>query len=323
MEIGITLLPFVLMSIVLALANLEGHNPAFRWLAYIALALLNALLVLFGLVGLAVPMLEAPGMAQAALDAYAVFTRAMLLTGLLAFLPFLPPLRKLIARLLPIDPGSAVHTVSLAFAVYLVGLGLGQQPLLSDPAALEGLGGVSVTSGLIWAQALGMILLAITGVGVWIRRSGREALERLGLKRLSLTHLGVAVAAVVGLVVFQVVFSLVWQAVDPAGFQQISDASNLLLGDFTGLAGALTIGLSAAVGEELVFRGALLPRFRLLATSILFTIIHSQYGLSPATVIILAIALVLGILRYRTSLTVCILVHFGYNFVSVLLPSIG
>jgi membrane protease YdiL (CAAX protease family) len=55
----------------------------------------------------------------------------------------------------------------------------------------------------------------------------------------------------------------------------------------------------------------------------LFTIIHSQYGLSPASLIILAIALVLGVLRDRTSLTVCILVHFGYNFVSVLLPSFG
>ena len=73
----------------------------------------------------------------------------------------------------------------------------------------------------------------------------------------------------------------------------------------------------------MIFRGAMLPPFRLLLTSILFTIIHSQYGISPAVGIIFVIALVLGVLRYRTSLTVCILVHFGYNFLSVMLPTLG
>ncbi len=50
---------------------------------------------------------------------------------------------------------------------------------------------------------------------------------------------------------------------------------------------------------------------------------RSGFVVSPAVGIIFAIALVLGVLRYRTSLTVCILVHFGYNFVSVMLPTVG
>ena len=111
----------------------------------------------------------------------------------------------------------------------------------------------------------------------------------------SLRDLGIALGAVVGLFLFQIGYAIVWQAIDPTGFAQISDASNILLGDMTGLAGALTIGLAAALGEELIFRGALLPPFRLLLTSVLFTIIHSQYGLSPAAGIIFAIALVLGL----------------------------
>ena len=116
---------------------------------------------------------------------------------------------------------------------------------------------------------------------------------------------------------------LVWQAVDPEGLKKTSDVNNLLLGDMTGLGGALTIGLAAALGEEMIFRGAALPPFRLLTTSVLFTILHSQYGFSPASVLIFVIAIVLGVLRYRTNLTVCILVHFGYNFMSVVLPSVG
>ena len=232
-------------------------------------------------------------------------------------------MRRLLARFLYIDPSSAVHTVALVYAVYLVGAGIGQQPLASDPEVLGTLGDVGVSSVTIWAQALGMVVLAMTGVGLLTRRNLRQVADRLGLPVPSLRQLGMAVLSVVGLIVFQIVFMLAWQAIDPEGLKKISDASNLLLGDMTGLGGALTIGLAAALGEEMIFRGAALPPFRLLTTSVLFTILHSQYGFSPASVLIFVIAIVLGVLRYRTNLTVCILVHFGYNFMSVVLPSVG
>jgi len=46
-----------------------------------------------------------------------------------------------------------------------------------------------------------------------------------------------------------------------------------------------------------------------------------QYGITPATLLILAMSLILGVLRARTSLSVCVLVHFLYNFTTVLLTS--
>ena len=323
MEIGLTLFPFVLLALVFVLANLESRDRIFRWLTYLALAGLNLLVVMIGLGLLALGLVDVPGMSSAMVDAYQVLAGAMIVTGLVAFVPMLPPVPRVLARWLRFNPALMVTVTALVYAVYLVGSGLGQQPLLSDPEVLGELGGGSVTIGLLWAQALGMALLAFAGVGLLVRRTWRETIDRLGLKRLTWRHLGIAVGAVVGLFAFQVVYSMVWQAIDPTGFAEISDASNLLLGDLTGLGGALTIGLAAALGEELIFRGAMLPPFRLLLTSVLFTIIHSQYGLSPAVGIIFVIALVLGVLRYRTSLTVCILVHFGYNFVSVMLPTVG
>lgn len=323
MEIGLTLFPFVLLSIVLVLANLEARDRIFRWITYLALVGLNLLVVFAGLAIAALGLIDASGISSATTDAYGVLGLAMIITGLLAFVPMIPLVPRLLARWLPFNPNSAVTMTALVYAIYLVGSGIGQQPLLSDPAVLGELDGGNITAGLLWAQALGMILLAFTGVGFLVRRNWRATIERLGFQRLTLRHLGIAVGAVIGLVVFQIVYSMAWQAIDPTGFTEISDASNLLLGDLTGLTGALTIGLAAALGEEMIFRGALLPPFRLLLTSVLFTIIHSQYGISPAVGIIFAIALVLGVLRYRTSLTVCILVHFGYNFVSVMLPTLG
>lgn len=323
MDSIVTLFLFVLLSIVLGLANLERFHEAFRWIAILAVVSLNLLMIMLGLAGLAMPMAVVPGMSPSATNAMSVFLQAMGVTGLLAFLPLLPAIRRLVARVLYVDPRSVVHTVALVYAVYLVGAGVGQQPLASDPAVLETLGDVGVSSLAIWAQALGMVLLAVTGVGLLTRRTLSQTADRLGLKIPSLRQLGVGVLAIVGLVLFQIVFMLAWNAVDPEGLKRISDASNLLLGGMTGLGGALTIGLAAALGEEMLFRGAAQPPFRLLVTSVLFTILHSQYGFSPASVLILVIAIVLGLLRYRTNLTVCILVHFGYNFVSVMMPSIG
>jgi CAAX amino terminal protease family. len=81
------------------------------------------------------------------------------------------------------------------------------------------------------------------------------------------------------------------------------------------------IGTAAAIGEETFFRGAYQPRMGIVITSLLFASFHVQYSITPATLLILAMSLILGVLRARTSLSVCVLVHFLYNFTTVLLTS--
>lgn len=324
MEIGLTLFIFVLLAMLLAVANLERQHAAFGWLALVALACLNLLLIGFGLLSLAMTTAPILGMPAELATAFATLLRAVGLTGLLAFVPMIPAVRRLLARWLPINPASAVTTTALVYAVYLVGAGLGQQPLLSDAAVLQSLDGSGVSTTALWAQSIGMTLIAVSGVGIFTRRNLAETATRLGLKWPTWRQIGFGLLVTAGLVAFQILFSLAWQALDPQGMQQIDDASALLLGDLTGsLWGAFTIGAAAALGEELVFRGALLPPFRLLLTSLLFTVTHSQYGFSPATLLILVIAVVLGLVRYRSNLTIAILVHFGYNFASVLLAGVG
>lgn len=324
MEAGFTLFIFIVLALILALANLERQVPAMRWLVLLALVGLNLLMAFFGLLSLAMsatPATALPGGGSA--EAMTALARAVGLTGLLAFVPMIPAVRRLLARWLPIDPTSVVTTTALVYAVYLMGTGIGQQPVMSDPAVLQELGGVSVSMAAIWAQAIGMMLIAVSGVGLFTRRTLRETAERLGLRVPTWRQVGFGLLVTVGLLALQIAFSQAWLALDPAGMQQIDEAGTLLLGELTGLGGALTIGLAAALGEEMVFRGAMLPPFRLALTSVLFTIIHSQYGLSPASLLILVIAVVLALVRYRTNLTIAILVHFGYNFASVLLAGLG
>ena len=57
-----------------------------------------------------------------------------------------------------------------------------------------------------------------------------------------------------------------------------------------------------------------------LLMALLFASFHVQYGLSPATLLVFVIGIILGVLRQRTSLSVCMLVHFLYNATLVLLP---
>lgn len=324
MEAGFTLFIFIMLALILAVANLERQVPAMRWVVLLALAGLNLLMAFFGLISVALSVAPETELAGVSTEAVAALASAIGLTGLLAFVPMIPAVRRLLARWLPFDPNSVVTTAALVYAVYLVGTGLGQQPVLSDAAVLEELGAVSITMGAIWAQSIGMMLIAVSGVGLFTRRSLRETAQRLGLRVPTWRQVIFGVLVTAGLLAAQIAFTQAWLAFDPDGLQQIDEAGALLLGDLTGsLAGAFTIGAAAALGEEMVFRGAMLPPFRLLLTSALFTIIHSQYGLSPATLLILVIGVILALVRYRTNLTIAILVHFLYNFSSVLLANLG
>jgi len=54
-------------------------------------------------------------------------------------------------------------------------------------------------------------------------------------------------------------------------------------------------------------------------TSLFFALVHMQYTLTPATLIIFVVAVGLGILRRRQSTTAAIIAHFVYNFVQLAL----
>jgi membrane protease YdiL (CAAX protease family) len=83
------------------------------------------------------------------------------------------------------------------------------------------------------------------------------------------------------------------------------------------------LGLAAALGEETVFRGALQPRFGLVFTSILFALLHSQYGLSFSTIAVFVIGLVLGVLRLRANTTTAMITHAVYNMSLGLITYLG
>jgi membrane protease YdiL (CAAX protease family) len=295
-----------------------------KFSVYATLALVN--LALLGVAALAllnqIALTFMPDLVESqpqALDVnWIALAIACLLTALAAFLPLIPALRRAVSRWLPIDPESMVHMTALAFAIYQIGLSLGQIALIGD---LENLVEAGLTLD-IWdllLTGLPLLLFALLGVGFLIRRGLPGTMARLGLRLPTWRHLLLAAGMTVLLLAFDAGVNFAWQAVDPAGYEKLASVNEYLFGGLMTVGGAVALGLSAGISEELLFRGAIQPRLGLILASALFAIGHLQYGLTIATLEILVIGLVLGVIRNRTSTTICILIHAAYNATGVLL----
>lgn len=244
---------------------------------------------------------------------------ASFLTALVAFLPLLPRVRRWLARWLPINPDSLVHMTALAFATYQIGLSLGQMALIGDLELLANAEDVLTIWDVILA-GVPLVIFALAGVGLLIRRRGPGTWERLGLRRPTWKQLLAAIGIAGLLLAFDFLVSWAWQGIDPAGYDLLAKVNENLFGGLATVGGAIALGLSAGISEELLFRGAVQPRLGLLLTTILFTIGHLQYGLTLATLQVFVIGLVFGLMRKRTKgIVVCMVSHATYNMVGTLL----
>jgi membrane protease YdiL (CAAX protease family) len=296
-----------------------------QWARYVTYGLLIAInLVLLGAAALAVLnwlvttyMPDAVPAEASGLNWLAAAVAAIL-TALLACLPLIPAVRRLLARWLPLDPESVVHMTALAFAVYQIGASLGQMALIGNLENLTELG-LALDIWDVVLSGLPLTILALLGVGIIIRRNGRLTLQRLGLLRPTWKQLLAAVGVTILLLGFDLTVNLAWEAVDSTGYGVLESVTENLFGGLMTVGGAIALGLSAGISEELLFRGAVQPRLGLLVATFLFAIGHLQYGLTIATLEVFIIGLVLGLMRMRTSTTICILIHAGYNTTGVLM----
>ena len=312
MSIFVAALPLLLL---IALANwvtARGSAGA-RTAFHLGLFLLHLLLLSAGIV----LRLRAPDVAAlldlGGLPLDPAFAGAPLIgMGLWGMIVALRPVRLWLARLLPaLDAESAVHTLALATIGYLAG-----NAALTLAPGLELLAESAVEATLldILSQAAVFVLAAFVGVGLFLRRDGAAAAERLGLQRPTGRQLLTGVIWMVFFVFLQGCVSVTWVLLSPDEALQVSGLNETLLGNFDTVGEWLLLAAAAGLSEELLFRGALQPIFGIVPTSLIFAVSHVQYGLSPATLTVFMLSVVLGIIRKRSNTTVAILVHGGYNF---------
>jgi membrane protease YdiL (CAAX protease family) len=214
------------------------------------------------------------------------------------------------------NPDSNVHTAALVLCLYLVG---SQIISFILGGGLEGVaqsykGGLTAWDLLL--NAFPLVVIPILGIGLGMRRNVWQALKRLGLGAPTFEGLMVSSAAIIGLFIFVVMLSAIWMGlVSEETFKQQTEASDAISNSVSSIGLAFVLAMTAAVGEEIAFRGALQPIFGLWPTAIIFTLTHVQYTLTPAALIILGVALVFGWIRQRYNTTTAMIVHFFYDFI--------
>jgi len=247
----------------------------------------------------------------------------------------LPPVRRAASRMIPLEPGSFVHGMALALVVSLSLILLapllitGLPPLLSDNfmQMVESSGGLDAQSNLLATVyvLVWTVPLAVFAVGYGVRRNFAASLRRLGFVRPTLRQvalgIGVAVALVFAAIYLDKGIAVLWEAM---GWPRTDGEAfgKLIAFAFTPL-GAVVLGISAGLGEELGVRGVLQPRLGILLSNLLFASLHAlQYGWDGVLVVFL-LGAVFGVLRNRTNTTTSAIAHGLYDFLLVMMAIYG
>jgi len=238
--------------------------------------------------------------------------------GLLGLVVLIRRVRLRISRLLAIRPDSCVHAAALSLAAYAVCFSMLQALVWSRPHVV-----MPVTPPDLLVSAVLMLAMAASGVGLLVRRNVRETLARLGLRRPNWNHLALVIVAIGAFLAVDAGVGRLWETLSPASFERTQKVAASLFAAVLTPAGALAVGLTAGIGEEILFRGALQPRLGMVLTSMLFALAHFQYSFSLGMLEVLGLGLALGCLRRRVGTVPCVLVHAGYNVASVVMLMSG
>ena len=243
-----------------------------------------------------------------------------LVVGLALGLPLLPPVRRLVAAVTPMDATSPVDMTGLclmlatpAILALLVASTPAEAEETASPADIE-----------IVLQTVVLVAFAYAAVGWWFVRPLREATARLGLVRPSWKTAAAAVGFLGVVFVVYLVLAAIGLVVQPEAFEELSAATEQLTREVRDPAGALLLGVSAGVGEEVFFRGALQPRFGIVLPSLVFALLHGfQYGFNFPLVILFGVSVVFGVERRLFGTTAAVATHALYDIVAVLLLTYG
>ena len=181
-----------------------------------------------------------------------------------------------------------------------------------------------ISPSVVVVSELPFVIVALCGVGLFVRRNFRETLLRLGYGPLTLPQLGIVPLFVAAALALEAGFNVLFSWLQPELYESVGEISEgLFNADSLSLPAAilfgLLIGVGAAAGEETLFRGAVQPALGIVLASILFASIHVQYGPSIVLVHIFVLSVGFGLLRKYINTTAAFLSHAGYNFTLVIL----
>jgi hypothetical protein len=294
-----------------AVVQLTVLRPKTRYVVIGSFATLAALVGLMGLLLLVAPEVSGTSVAQAQQNG-----RLYLIIAAVTILPLIKRVRLLLGRLTPVDPDSTVDISGVILALWLLVIN-GATLLTIDMEAIASQ--VNITVGYSIISVIAYPALALCLVGIWVTRSPREAIKRLGLERVNPRQVGIALGMVIPVLVLGVGLDALGRQLQPDRYAQLESVLKAMSSNVTNPAIALLIALSSGIGEEILFRGAIQPRLGIGLTALLFASLHTQYGATYAVVGVFLIGIILGYQRKYMNTTASIITHSTYNFVAFLL----
>ncbi len=337
-EAGLQTVPFAILAVWAYIGVKEDWAKLVTFLWGIALVGGGAALIFLTTLSTQmvnpVPQLdEAPEFVEGSLLRLSLIVIGMGLSILLGLLGFIPAVRQGLGRILPLGPHNFVHTIALVAVVMLTAIAfvplliLGEPPFLiaATNMAAEGVdfSGGRDNAALLRAEVyrlLWLIPAVIFAVGYGSQRNFSQALSRLGLVRLTGWQVLFGLVAAFGLVIAvfglemgiaQLWESLNWSRTDGEAFGLIIDFALSPIG-------AVVLGVTAGLGEELAVRGVLQPRLGILLSNLLFTALHALQYNWDGLLIVFTIGLVFGVMRKYTHTTLCALIHGTYDFLIIM-----
>jgi membrane protease YdiL (CAAX protease family) len=291
-------------------ANAAVEKPWASHATGILAGLTAGLTFLVGL-GVAAGLVQLPGAQPVP------FGAGIMATGIVAATLASKPVRERVARLVPIDADSPVHAYALVLSVILFGSQLATILFINTLAVDQTLPPIAL--GDVVASEAPFLIMALAGVGLYIRRNGAGAAERLGLARPTWWQIALALSAAGAFFAFIQGADYLSHVLTPQVATQVDSTTQHIYGGLlANPLGIAALALLPGICEEILFRGALQPRLGLLATAALFTSIHTQYGVSFATLSILVVAIGLGLIRKYTNTTTSCVCHVSYNLLTAI-----
>jgi membrane protease YdiL (CAAX protease family) len=231
--------------------------------------------------------------------------------------PLLRPFRLVLARVTPIDPDSAIDMTGLCLALGLLGVfpALSFAQFQGEPPEPSALAPVEIADVVIQNVALAAIATIAVGMPYW--RNVRQVVDRLDIVVPNPRTAGIAIAAVAGCFAVIGISGAVAQQFDPGLGESLEGVVDQITAGLPGPLGVLALGLSAGIGEEALFRGALQPRYGIVIPSLLFTVLHGpQYGLDVMLVGLFGVSVIFGLERKYLNTTAAIITHALYDIVA-------
>lgn len=221
------------------------------------------------------------------------------------------PVRERLSRFMPVDPDNPVHSYALVLAVILLG---GQVASLAFSDVFATVNSLPpLTIGDLAANEAPFLIMAFAGVGIWIRRSFTESCDRLGLVTPAWWHIGLAIGAAGFFWGFSLGAGWLSHVLTPGLAGQVDRSTTHEYGGLLNAPGIVAIALLPGICEDILFRGALQPRFGLIATAVLFAALHVNYGVTIDLIAIVVLALGLGLIRKYMNTTASMTCHSTYN----------